>query len=161
MKLASWKKGKGVVRGKWEVGGGCAVVKLASDHLFSGILCRGQSSGASVWLCDWLRKGEMKTTVNFWPRRRSSAGTPSSGVVEQSPLSSCVYSTNPTGTLGRGRRREGRDHIEGGEKGTSAEGRKGREKITRAGLWSENEDVFFPEGHSWNVYTNTASERLS
>lgn len=44
---------------------GCAVVKLASDHLLSGILCRGHSSGASAWLRHWLRKGEMKTTVNF------------------------------------------------------------------------------------------------
>lgn len=49
---------------KREVGDG-AVVNLASDHLLSGILCRGQSSYASAWLCDWLRKGEMKTTVNF------------------------------------------------------------------------------------------------
>lgn len=70
MKLARLKeKEKGVVKG---VGGeratggrGGAVVKLASDHLLSGILCRGQSSGASAWLRDWLRKGEMKTTVNF------------------------------------------------------------------------------------------------
>lgn len=51
-------------RGCGVVWGG-AVVKLASDHLLSGILCRGQSSGAAVWRCDWLRKGEMKTTVNF------------------------------------------------------------------------------------------------
>lgn len=45
--------------------GGGVVVKLASDHLLSGILCTGQSSDAPVWRCDWLRKGEMKTTVNF------------------------------------------------------------------------------------------------
>lgn len=128
MKLASWKKGKGVVRRKMGDGRG-AVVKLASDHLLSGILCRGQGSGAAVWRCDWLRKGEMKTTVNFWPRRRSSAGTPSpsSGVVEQSPLSSCVYSTNPTGTVGRGGggRRGGSEYREGGEKDRRARGREG------------------------------------
>lgn len=70
MKLARLKeKEKGVVRGEktgnGREGGGGMVVKLASDHLLSGILCRGQSSGASAWLRDWLRKGEMKTTVNF------------------------------------------------------------------------------------------------
>ena len=136
-------KGK---NGRWEGGGG-AVVKLASDHLLSGILCRGQSSGAAVWRCDWLRKGEMKTTVNFWPRRRSSAGTPSpsSGVVEQSPLSSCVYSTNPTGTVGRG----GGESTEREERKTQGRegGREGgrREKIVRAALLlrSENEYLLF------------------
>lgn len=45
--------------------GGAEVVKLASAHPLSRILWEGQSSGAAVWGCDWLRKGEMKTTVNF------------------------------------------------------------------------------------------------
>lgn len=42
------------------VGGGWRQTILLSE-----ILCEGQSSGAKVWRCDWLRKGEMKTTVNF------------------------------------------------------------------------------------------------
>lgn len=130
--------------------GGGAVVKLASDHLLSGILCGGQSSGTAAWRCDWLRKGEMKTTVNFWPRRRSSAGTPSSGVVEQSPLSSCVYSANPTGTMGRGGGGGGggNEHREGGEKDTRARGREEGKRENRqscAAVWKWI-SAFLPRG---------------
>lgn len=156
MKLARWKKGKGVVREKWKKGGG-AVVKLASDHLLSGILCRGQSAGAAMWRCDWLRKGEMKTTVNFWPRRRSSAGTPSpsSGVVEQSPLSSCVYSTNPTGMVGRGGKGEWAQRGRGERHKSEREG--GREERKSSGLCSglKMRNSLFAERHSQNVHTNT------
>jgi len=97
---------------KWIGGGAVTRFRSFQSHSQCGSKFLQQPEKRS----DWLQKGEIKTTVNFWPRRSSTAGTPrlSSGVVEQSPLSSCVYSTNPTGTEGR---RRGRGGGEGTQRG--------------------------------------------
>lgn len=140
--------------------GGGAVMLLASDHLLSRILCRGQSSGAVVWRCDWLRKGEMKTTVNFWPPAQELCRNAQlwRGGTEPALFLCLLHQSNGDGGE-RGRRRQ--EHREGGEKDTGARGREEgkRENRRRCGL--KMNICFFTEWHSWNVYTiiHTASKK--
>ncbi|KAG7229639.1 hypothetical protein INR49_012683 [Caranx melampygus] len=97
-------------------------------------------------------------------RKRSRTPSSSSGVVEQSPLSSCVYSANPTGTVGRGG-----GGNEGGEKDTRARGREGgreegkrKNRQSSAAIYLKSFLTCRPENHIRSCsFTRVVKQRSS
>lgn len=128
-------------------GGRWCSYQPASDHLLSAIICRGQSSYASEWLCDWLRKGEMKTTVNFWPQHRSCRNAQPllwCGGTEPALFLCLLHQSNrDCGEVGEGghTQREGREKMSKRKEGKRISAEQG------CGLKIEG---FFPP--SWNLH---------
>ena len=116
MKLASWRKGKAVVKGKMGDGRGCSC-ETGVRPSFEWNSLRGlkfRRCSVALWLAE-ERWNENHSKLLTPAQELCRNAQPSSGVVEQSPLSSCVYSSNPTGTVGRGGGgggRRGREHRE-------------------------------------------------
>lgn len=145
MKLASWKKEKGVVRGKMRDGRGCSCETGVRPSFEWNSLHGSEFRLCSVAL--WLAEER-------WNENHSKLLTPAQelcrnaqpqlwrGGTEPALFLCLLHQSNRDG----GERRRRREHREGGETDTRARGRKGREKIVRAALRSENEYLLFTSG---------------
>lgn len=135
MKLASWKKGKGVVRGKMGDGRGCSCETGVRPSFEWNSLQGSEFRRVSVAL--WLAEER-------WNENHSKLLTPAQELCRNAQRQLWRGGTEPALFLcllhqsnrDSGEREEevgGREHIEGGEKDTRAKGRKGREN--RQSLW--------------------------
>lgn len=145
MKLASWKKGKGVVKGKTGDGRGCSCETGVRPSFEWNSLQGSEFRRCSVAL--WLAEER-------WNENHSKLLTPAQELCRNAQPQLWRGGTEPALFLcllhqsnrdGGERRRRGESTERGGEKDTRARGREEgkREKIVRAALRSENEYLLF------------------